>query len=136
MLGRNLNISMGCSGGEAGGYVVEGGIVFLVGDKPKSQVIRVGDPVNVSKINEGLTVWSESVFFLLNSLHPLHLFPRSLTNMLLTRLARPRLIAENTSHLPSPMFHVLSHTYIFHLLLSREEENYLHPYDVPVSRTE
>ena len=39
---------------------VFGRYTFWAPDAPKSQTIKVGDRVNVTKVNEGLTIWSKS----------------------------------------------------------------------------
>ena len=42
---------------------VFGRYTFWAPDAPKSQTIKVGDRVNVTKVNEGLTIWSKSASF-------------------------------------------------------------------------
>lgn len=44
---------------------VFGRYTFWGPDAPRSQTIRVGDRVNVTKVNEGLTVWSKCIYYII-----------------------------------------------------------------------
>lgn len=60
---------------------VFGRYTFWGPDAPKSQLIKVGDRVNVTKVNEGLTIWSESTYR-----------PKQIPVLTVRRLARSVLI--------------------------------------------